>query len=395
MIAAILAEPERIAADVVGTLEEADFGHATYRRAYREIRRMFTAGEPIDVITLGRRLGDSTYSDIAHAARVIPTTANYRQYVRIVKDAARIRAAYEVLPQLTEALAVGSVEDGEQAAVELCGRLNNTVQDKAVSAADGILKFCETKACKKAYIQTGFASLDRRTYIDRGDYIIVGGRPSSGKTAFTLQIALHMARTYEVVYFSLETSADKIFDRLVASYTKTPMSAIKTQTLTERHWESVARDMQPFSELKLHVVEAAGMTVAQMRAWAVRLRADVIFVDYIGLVKAPGKSLYEQVTRISNDLHVMAQQSKIAVVALSQLSRLESGKEPVLSDLRESGAIEQDADVVIMLHTKDETTRKVSVLKNKEGITGAMDFKFYGETQRFMEVERHGQVAGI
>ena len=219
--------------------------------------------------------------------------------------------------------------------------------------------------------------------------MVVGGRPSAGKTALTLQIALHMARKYRVVYFSLETSADKIYDRLIANYTGTPLAEIK-EPQTIKDWGRIAESTDSFSKLNLTVVEAAGWTVGQLRAKAMQLRAEVVFIDYLSLLQSPGNSRYEKVSNISIDLHTMAQKQKLLVVALSQLNRGGDGQEPSLTDLRESGQIEQDADVVLLLHSQDEddqeADRGLIIAKNKEGAVGKMLLRFDGALQRFMEV---------
>ena len=148
-------------------------------------------------------------------------------------------------------------------------------------------------------------------------------------------------------------------------------------------------ERERFSALRLHVIDAAGWTVQQVKVKAVQLQADVVMIDYIGLLKGPGKSLYERVTGVSQDLHIMAQQGKIAVVALSQLNR--GGKdEPDMTSLRESGQIEQDADAILLLNTVGDEKgrageRDLIIAKNKTGRTGKMRLVFNGNFQRFTE----------
>lgn len=161
-------------------------------------------------------------------------------------------------------------------------------------------------------------------------------------------MVLNMAKRYNVCYFSLETSTRKIYERLLSCFTDTPFDEINRGRVQDKG--KLLNERERFSALRLHVIDAAGWTVQQVKAKAVQLQADVVMIDYIGLLKGPGKSLYERVTGVSQDLHIMAQQGKIAVVALSQLNR--GGKdEPDMTSLRESGQIEQDADAILLLNT--------------------------------------------
>ena len=218
--------------------------------------------------------------------------------------------------------------------------------DECVSAKDGILNFYKQyqEGKRKQYITTGIAKIDKYTYMNKGDFVIIGARPSAGKTAITLQMALHMAKTHRVSYFSLETSAEKLYDRAISNFAHVSFRNIKNGLVGEEsalEWQKIATASSAFSNLDLFIVPASGYTVSKIESKAVELGAEVIFVDYLSLVKARGKDRFEQVTNISMGLHNLAQQRKIMVVALSQLSR-NGVNEPSMSDLRESGAIEQD-----------------------------------------------------
>ena len=218
--------------------------------------------------------------------------------------------------------------------------------DECVSAKDGILNFYKQyqEGKRKQYITTGIAKIDKYTYMNKGDFIVIGARPSAGKTAITLQMALHMAKTHRVAYFSLETSAEKLYDRAISNFAHVSFRNIKNGLVGEEsalEWQKIATASSAFSNLDLFIVPASGYTVSKIESKAVELGAEVIFVDYLSLVKARGKDRFEQVTNVSMGLHNLAQQRKIMVVALSQLSR-NGVNEPSMSDLRESGAIEQD-----------------------------------------------------
>ncbi len=199
-----------------------------------------------------------------------------------------------------------------------------------------------------------------------------------------------MAKKHKVAYFSLETNALKLFSRMVASVTGVPLSGIKSR---DADFGTLARAEEDFKALDFHVVNAAGMGVPEIRAKAIQLGAEVIIVDYIGLVKSPGKTPYERTTNASIAFHILAQTAGITVIAISQLSREGKGK-PDMTHLRESGQIEQDADAILMLHAPDgneNPMREIGVVKNKEGSLGMVKMKFEGATQRFFELEeRYG-----
>ena len=255
-----------------------------------------------------------------------------------------------------------------------------------VSARDGFLRFLETAAAPRKYISTGLPRLDRAMKLSPGDYLVVGGRPSAGKTALTLQFLLHMAKQYRCVYYSLETRADKLFDRILAAWAGIPLEQIKNGDAA--CLEQVRGRLEEFARLQLTVTQAAGWSVPRISAHAARLRAQVIFIDYLSLVRAEGGSLYERVSAISRELREVAQSRGILVTALSQLNR-QGAAEPGLAYLRESGQGEQDADCVLLLHggpDADPNHRQLILAKNKEGLTGRIPLRFRGEFQRFEEI---------
>ena len=218
--------------------------------------------------------------------------------------------------------------------------------------------------------------------------MVFGGRPSSGKTAFTLQTMLHMARKRKVCYFSLETSKEKIFDRLISSFTMTSFSEIKKSEIKD--WDTIINSYDEFAQLDFEIVAAAGWTVEQIKAKAIQCKAEVIFIDYLTLIKADGKNKLEQTTNTSIAIHTMAQQCGITVIALSQLNR--GGKAELdMEALRESGQIEQDADCILLLQSTEPkepcADRELIIAKNKEGEIGKMILAFDGLHQKFFEQE--------
>lgn len=391
VIGALLMNPERIN-EIALLLTHLDFITPAYRKIYEAMEALNRSGKAIDAVTLLAKLGEEYKVILVSACESAPRISHLKEYAEIVKETARRKRGLDETAELLNALADGEeLGECQERALAVSKALDDQTERNSVDAAEGFYRFYAGKMKPKTYLKTGFARLDRYLYLDSGDYLIVGGRPSAGKTAFTLQMMLQMARDHKVLYFSLETSAEKIFDRLVSSYTQTKMTEIKRQEI--RDWERIAKEAERFGELKFQVVEAAGYTVAQVRAKAIQFGAEVIFIDYLSLLRGEGKSLYERVTNISMELHTLAQREKIAVIALSQLSRAGKG-EPDMTSLRESGQIEQDADAILLLHAPDlegrPEERELHIVKNKEGSTGVLLLRFYGEYQKFLEVE-HGR----
>lgn len=394
VIGCLMSDPGT-APETMGLVREEDFQNGTLRSIFRACRELFLSGEPVDPVTVINRLPEEARPDykaiIAQAVETMPSARGYADYARIVRREGQKSRASVLAGELLLALGDGSgLETCQALAVRACEALSTTESGKTFSAGECLTRFFAGKQRPKAYIPTGLSRLDRNTYIDRGDYIIIGGRPSAGKTALTLQLMLHMARRYRVAYFSLETNAEKLTDRMVASFARVPLGSIKGG---DPDWEAIAGSADAFCRLGFSVVEASGWTVPQIKAEAVKLGAEILFIDYLGLIRSEGRSRYEKITNTSVDLHVLAQQTGMTVFALSQLRRGDGG-EPGMADLRESGQLEQDADVILLLQAmKDgegenpETPdRRLIIAKNKEGMTGAIRLRFDGPVQRFCEV---------
>lgn len=387
IIGDILMDSEKVMPEVAMRLSGEEFSASEFKTIFLAAKELFRSNRPVDAVTVLGMVGDEYRQVVVSAAESTPTISNFQQYIGIVEENYRRRKSLE-----TAYLLVSAIEDEP---ISRCRELTaeiarNLIEQNisAVNSKEGIIRFVETREKPKKYIKTGFRRLDEKTYIDRGDYVVIGGRPSAGKTALTLQIMANMAREHKAVYFSLETSSDKIFDRLISFYTGTPFSEIKQGTI--KNWDAITGAYDSFSKLNFEIVEAAGWSVDQIKAYSIQAQAEVIFIDYISLVKSQGNGAYEKVTNISIDLHTMAQQTKVAVIALSQLNRA-GDKEPDMTSLRESGQIEQDADCIMLLYSlnPDEqySDRRLIVAKNKEGATGGITLSFNGQYQEFREIE--------
>ena len=391
LIGCALLDPEKVMPECMLRLEKRDFETFEYGVIFSAMCDLYREGKGMDVVTVLARMGSEIQDEmkvmLLGAAESVPHIGNYRGYIEIILRQSALRRAKQKCEELYKTLDEGDdVGECQREAAELLRCFERKEMADTVSPAQGLEEFTARMQKPKAYIETGIETVDKWTYIGKGDYVIVGGRPSSGKTALTLQMMLHMARRYRAVYFSLETSPAKITDRLVANYAGIDLAQIKRHALDDEAWRRLDGARMQYEGLNFSVVQAAGWTVEQIRARALLERAEVIFIDYLGLLRGTGKTRYEQVTQISVDLHVMAQQLGIAVIALAQLNR--GGSEtPGMASLRDSGQIEQDADVIMMLSApeEDDGSRNLIITKNKEGVTGRIELKFSGPRQRFYE----------
>lgn len=235
------------------------------------------------------------------------------------------------------------------------------------------------------YIPTGVPVIDRNLHLSPGNLFIIGGRPSAGKTALSLQMACEQARKgFRVCYFSLETDPDTLTARIIANRLAVPLADVKAKTVPQSELD----DLAGLHKLPLFIRSASGKGVGWVKAQAQRMKAQVVFIDYLQLL-ADGKARdrYQQITGISIALHELAQTTGILVVALAQLNRNAAHTAPSTADLKESGQLEQDADAILLLSGDGDQYQAV-LAKNKEGRVGEMPLAFDKERQRFLEIVR-------
>ena len=388
VIGAIVLDAEKILPQAALELSEDDFYVPELRKIFSTCLQLWREKASVDAITLIAKLGAEYREIIVNAAESLPALSHVDFYVQAVKTTAQKIRASEGAQELLTAIEFESVEECRARAAEITKLLLGGRQIEAFDAKTGFMDFIDRAEKPKAYLKTGFHKLDRYVRLSPGDYTVIGGKPSSGKTALTLQMMLSIAQKEKVIYFSLETSKEKVMDRIICTYTKTTVDEVKDGKI--QNWDAITYAYDSFKNLDFEIVEAAGWSVGQVEAYAIQKGAKVIFIDYLSILKGEGRSLYERVTNISIDLHTMAQHDKIAVFALSQLRRSDS-KEPGMEDLRESGQIEQDADCILLLQVKDKneqnSDRELIIAKNKEGITGKMTLSFHGQIQTFYQQE--------
>lgn len=395
VLGSMLAAPAAVGPVMAASVPE-DFEGA-YRAVYGAIRELHFGGDPVDETTLLHRLGEEDADFMADFLRTLRGWASDKPlpYCRMLHE--------KVIHERMKAEALGvqhsrTFEEAAAAAERLSALLSERRRLRTVTAPDAVMAFLQRLEAKKPkdFIRWGLDGLDEALYSEPGDFVVIGGYPSAGKTALAAQMALTMAQRSRVGFFSLETSETKLTDRLMAHLAQVPLSDIKTQRLGERQLKALTAAADRLYSLPIEIVEAASATVADIRAQALARRYQVIVVDYLQLVQARGQTRYEKVTEISQGLHTMAQTHGILVVALAQLSRPEKSKAddkpvpPGMSSFRESGQIEQDADAALLLYPenpKDRTSRRIlKVGKNKDGARPPdLILDFDGPTQSFTE----------
>ena len=374
------------ASQILADLDENEFSSPIARRIFSAMKKEWqrtgdTAG--LGIIALSMQAEEKEYAYLCAETLV---TTEWQLAVEKLKERNIVEQAKQVASDL---LVAQSLEDVLESQSNLIKATQHEVKEVAIEPFDLMMNFYKRMDAPIKHIRTGYSKLDKYTYIDKGDFVILAGEQSAGKTAFSISMMIRMARQgYKCVYFSLETSVDKIFDRLVTNYVGLDFSHLKQGRLTDEEVVNIGNAHQQITELPIRIINASGKTVDWIKAEAVRLQADIIFIDYLGLINAKGKSRYEMVTNTSLALHTLAQTTGITVVCLSQLRRPDgTNRKPTMHDLRESGQIEADADLIILLYNdKENDEYSVIVEKNKEGETGIIDFRFDGLHQRFYEV---------
>lgn len=362
---------------------------------YQAMASIFAAGKPVDPITVADKLGGEYSKYLMQLMEVTPTAANVKAYIEICRKQSRIHRLREIGGRM--AVSTDSVE--LQKLLEEAAATN--MEQQSFQATPIYQAFCDFAARKADERQPKFLrwplkELNDLLYVEPGDFVLLAGKPSAGKTAFALQTAWTLAETQKVGFFSLETGERKLMDRQVSAVSGVPLENIKRNALSAQHWDSIISQKEQFKRRRLDFITKSGMDVSELQAYAAAKKYDVIFIDYLHLLSEGKRSPYEEVSRISMSLHRFSQTSGCCVVGLSQLNRGDKDKKgaPDMSWLRDSGQLEQDADAVLILYLEDEknpnSRRILRCAKNKEGERFSMRLDFDGRTQRFAKASDFG-----
>lgn len=370
-----------------------------YRTLIEAVRELAIRGQKVDPVTVLAAVGKAYEPTIRKLLLETPTAANADTYAQICKEQRRLAQLGALGVELAGAATLDAARETLQKMQAV-----SVEQDAArvTDMAAALTQFYdEHQRGRHEYIELGFPALDEKLAVDPGDVLVLGGYPSDGKTALMLQWAWHVAKTRRVGIFSFETSTRKLMDRLVTqAVPELRFTDVKRSTMDGAAWKAVTAESSRIARSNICIVEAAGMTAADILGVALAQHCEVVCIDYVQLV-APGTARKggtraEEVAEISKQLALMARRHRLLVIELSQLSRPQKNAKgktppPTMASLRESGQLEQDADVVALLYRvgeAEDARRELFIAKNKEGRIGRMELAFRGESQRFTYVAR-------
>ena len=425
VLGAMLIKKEAIA-EVSQLLRPEDFYRDAHKIIYEAMLALFNRNEPADIVTVTNYLDKENKLDkvggitfVTALANIVPTAANVNFHANIVREKADLRhlintatdiagMAYEATDDVSDV-----IDKSEKMIMEVANRQNvsafTPMQEIVMETFDKINTLYESKGGLTG-ISCGFKDLDALTSgLQASDLILVAARPSMGKTAFTLNIAANVALKEKktVAFFSLEMSKQQLVQRMLCSEGGIDSQKLKNADLSTEDWEKLVRTADKVSAAPLYIDDTAGITVMELRSKARRLKAehglDLIIIDYLQLMQGRSKggsdNRQQEISDISRSLKAVARELNVPVIALSQLSRsVESRqiKRPMLSDLRESGSLEQDADIVMFLYREDyydpETANKniteVIVAKHRNGPVDTVKMFFKKEFTRFNDLSK-------
>lgn len=393
VLGSMLVDAETVGPMLLAVSED-DFQVPENRNIFRAFRELYGLGRAPDPILVNEHLGGSYGKLLRELIEITPTAANAYEYARSLVETSRLWRLRQIGVQLTQTEDLEeSRELADQANMLLCERSGVRRLDMRRGVQEFFLRHGDGK--RQEFIRWGFSRLDETLHVTGGDMVVIGGYASAGKTAFALQLAFHIAGKKRVGFFSYETSADKLMDRTVACQTMTNYGRIMSDAMEKPDLDQVYDMRQQLRASQLELLETAGMTVSGIGSYAMARHYDVIVVDYLQKIPAAGRgrmlSDYERVSQVSNDLQQLGRRTGKVVIALSQLSRPDGeGKAPTMSSLRQSGQIEQDADVVLLLYKeypKETYSRRcLDIAKNKDGLAGVgILLDFDGDNQRFRQ----------
>jgi len=410
---------------VTEILRSDDFYREDHKEIFEAMVELFDKGEPIDLITVSEQLklrgtlekvGGLEY--LAAIANAVPITANVKYYSKIVEEKAILRklikASTEIVNMGYEASEEVSyvLDRAERNIFDVLEKRNTKgfshIRDVLVDTFNMLEDLYNNKGHVTG-IPTGFIDLDNKTSgLHNSDLILIAARPAMGKTAFALNIAQHAAvhSHVPVAIFNLEMSKEQLVNRMLCSEVMIDSQKIRTGKLEDSDWKKIAMSLGPLSEAPIYIDDTPGASITEIRAKCRRLKLEknlgLVVIDYLQLMQGSGRSesRQQEISEISRSLKILAKEINVPVITLSQLSRAPESRtdhRPILSVLRESGAIEQDADIVMFLYRDDyynpDTEKKniaeVIIAKHRNGATGTVELRWMGEYTKFANLEMH------
>ncbi|MEG0356998.1 MAG: replicative DNA helicase [Christensenellaceae bacterium] len=417
---------EKCVYDAMETMQEIDFYHQQHRDIFRVMGDLMTAGISVDLVTVSQkmeqegkmRMGGMEY--LAQLTSIVPSVANLKHYMNIVKQKSALRNLIELCMEIVDDCYKGENDAREIANKAASAVLKIALKDNRNSMVhlrealqQSYLKISEAMKAKDGLmgLPTGFPYMDGMlSGLQGGQLVVIAGRPGMGKTSFAMNIVQHIGLTQKAVclIFSLEMAADQLGARMLCSEAKVDSQITRSGKVGGAEITKLAEAMKVLSGTQIYIDDSATINATEMLAKAQSLKKreglNLIAIDYLQLLQGTGRieNRQQEVAQITRTLKIMAKELDVPILLLSQLSRASEKREkksryPMLSDLRESGAIEQDADVVIFLHREDyyaedktpenEGKARIIIAKQRNGPTGAIAMQWQGEYTKYIELD--------
>ena len=406
----------------------ADFYQQSYGIMFEAMVELFNEGAPVDLITLQNRLKEkdvppevSSLEFVRDIITTVPTSANVRSYANIVYEKSVLRKLIKVNEEIANTCYAGKepleqiLAGTEKTIFDLLQNRNSgdfvPIRQVALNVLENIEKASKTKETVTG-VPTGFIDLDYKTSgFQPSDFILIAARPSMGKTAFVLNVVDHVAvkKGIPCMVFSLEMSKEQLVNRMLSMESNVDSQKLRTGTLTDSDWDAVVEGVGIIGGSKLIIDDTPGISISELRSKCRKMKLEhglgMVIIDYLQLMTGSGKSSdnrQQEISEISRSLKALAREMQAPVVALSQLSRAcetRTDHRPMLSDLRESGAIEQDADVVMFLYRDDYYNKdsemkdmaEVIIAKQRNGPIGTVNLVWMPQYTKFANATRPGQ----
>ncbi len=414
--------------DVLTVLRPRDFYEQRHQTIFQAIVDLYDQHKPVDLLTLTsdlkskkklKEIGGAPY--LTELSNFVPAASHAKAYADIIEKASvrrrLIKAGTDIANRAYEddAVADSLIGDAERALFEVSDKIIKSdyvpMEELLADAFDRIEELHKNKGALRG-LKTGFRDLDKKTAgFQKGDLVIIGARPAMGKTTFAQNLAYNIASINKkgVLFFSMEMAANEIIDRMISDVSGVDNWKMRTGNLSDEEFQRIGDALGEMDEIPIYIDDTSSMTIVELRNKARRAMHDhdigIVIVDYLQLIQGSDRykgNRVQEVTEISRGLKILARELEIPVIALAQLSRNVTGRDdprPVLSDLRESGSIEQDADLVMFLHRPDyykqnddnyEETHitELLVAKHRHGAVGKIELYFHPELLRFMSLDK-------
>ena len=413
--------------DISNVISVGDFSQISHRLIFAELEDLIRRGEHADIITLLEALKKKNLAEEAGGMAYLValttnagSTVNIRKYAELIRDSSMRRQLIEFCDRTAEKAAVPEsrtpeelIEDADRALLDIMLRTERdrsgfkTMEELAAEFTSHIVQLSQEAEAGRGFVtgvSTGYTNLDKVTSgFQPGNLIILAGRPSMGKTAFALNIAENVAIRQEkpVAFFSMEMGAEEIIQRLVSSYANINSQTLRTGKLNDEDWDNLVHGIERISSKPIYVDDTGALSVGELAGRARRLirkhgPLSLIVIDYIQLMAGSKKTenRTQELSEISRGLKGLAKELHVPILALSQLNRSvdsRADRRPMMSDLRESGAIEQDADIIMFVYrdsmynrdTPDKTAAEIIISKQRNGPTGTLRMIYRAEVTRF------------